>query len=721
VRLPREPAGSPDLPTALCGRAIVKRNLKEWGIIGLLATLALAIRLYGIGWGLPEGYEEAIPFKRAWEMWGWAPGRHLDLNPHFFRYPTLTIYLQFLGQGLLYVLLHLFAGVASVLDFRLLYELDKTPFFLMGRGITLLMGTATVLPAYFLARRVAGQAAAVAAAFLVAVNPALVGKSQTIEVDVPLTLFVTLGCLLAVRLGESQLRRDCLWAGVVAGLATTSKYTGIALLLPMLVAGFLGPSTVPRHASRAPAPGARNQPKKSRRSPRPAGSQGAVGQPPAAAPARSAARVRGLVLVALAFTVTVFVTSPFLVLDFASFRKDMGAEQEHMALGHFGTGGGPAWLFYAGAWVTSIVGWPLAIAGFAGIVLLLGVRRQSWAMILASFVLPYFLVVGSWSMKAERYLLPLVPPTIIFAAALVADLLRQRGWGPAKAWREPVVTVIAVALFALPFLGWYPDHLARLGPDTRTQAQAWVTENLPAGAFILVEEYGPPLFGPLRLSGLDHDIASALMRGPRPPTTYAVQLLPMFQAGPERSARFYDLQLYPMVDYVVVTDAVRGRYRTDPLRFRPQLAFYEELDRGFVKLREFTSKGAGPTITIYRNAARRRVFAARRSSVEPVPELTAGGAPTGAEPFFYYNLGLNYDAFGLPGHAMESYHRALQYPSVDHLTPVRAALRLARLLELQGNIAAAAALLESQAARSDMAADAAQLRSARDQILARRR
>jgi 4-amino-4-deoxy-L-arabinose transferase-like glycosyltransferase len=696
----------------------VKRDLKEWGIVGLVALLALAIRLHGIGWGLPEGYEEAIPFKRAWDLWGWTPGRHLDLNPHFFRYPSLTIYLQFLGQGLLYAVLHLFAGVASILDFRVLYQLDKTPFFLMGRGITLLMGTATVVPAYLLARRVAGRAAAVAAAFLVAVNPALVGRSQAIEVDVPLTLFVTLGCLLAVRLAESPRRHDFLRAGLVAGLATTSKYTGLAVLLPMLVASIVAPTPAPRQAGHAAAAGARSRREKNRRSsPRP-GPQGAGKPPPAMTPAGPAWRVRGLVLLALAFAVTVFVTSPFLVLDFASFRRDMGTEQEHMALGHFGTGRGPAWLFYAGAWVTSIVGWPLALAGLAGIVFFLGVRRQPWAMVLASFVLPYYLVVGSWSMKAERYLLPLVPPAIVFAVALVAHLVRERGWSLARAWREPATMVAASALFALPFLAWYPAQLAKLGPDTRTQARAWFTANVPAGAFILVEEYGPPLFGPLEISGLDHDVAGALMRRPNRPTTYAVQLLPMFQVSPERSARFYDLRLYPMVDYVVVTDAVRGRYRTDPRLFRPQLAFYEELEKRFVKQREFASKGAGTNITIYRNPTQVRNFAARRSSVEPVPQLTARGGPTGAEPFFYYNLGLNYDAFGLPGQAMESYYRGLQYPSVDHLTPVRTALRLARLLARQGNSAAGAAVLEAQAARSEAPDDAAQLRAAREQILA---
>ena len=61
-------------------------------------------------WGLPEGYEEATPLREAWDMWGWGLGRGVDLNPHFFNYPSLTIYLQFAAMGLLYKAMSLSGG-----------------------------------------------------------------------------------------------------------------------------------------------------------------------------------------------------------------------------------------------------------------------------------------------------------------------------------------------------------------------------------------------------------------------------------------------------------------------------------------------------------------------------------------------------------------------------------------------------------------------------------
>src|SRR5207244_5897414 len=82
-------------------------------VCSAIALAALALRLHGIGWGLPEVFEEAYPFKAAWEMWGWGPQRGLDLNPHFFKYPSLTLYLQFLVQGILYVAMRAEIGRAS--------------------------------------------------------------------------------------------------------------------------------------------------------------------------------------------------------------------------------------------------------------------------------------------------------------------------------------------------------------------------------------------------------------------------------------------------------------------------------------------------------------------------------------------------------------------------------------------------------------------------------
>ena len=214
-------------------------------------ALAVIVRLVGIGYGLPEVYEEAYPFKSAWGMWGWGPARSFSLDPHFFRYPGLTIYFQFAGQAALYVLLSIAGVVRSSLDFRALYVMDKTPFYLMGRAITVLLGAAVVWPAFRLARDARGVAAGFAAAALVALEPGLIEKARVIEVDVPLALFVTLGVVQAVRLARARTRGNALAMGVIAGLAASTKYPGAVLLVPGALALWLEPA--PGEAAPAPA------------------------------------------------------------------------------------------------------------------------------------------------------------------------------------------------------------------------------------------------------------------------------------------------------------------------------------------------------------------------------------------------------------------------------------------------------------------------------------
>ena len=60
--------------------AVVRRSSLLLPVLGFAALL----RLLGIGWGLPDIFEEATLLVRAWTMWGWGTGQPIDLNPHFF-------------------------------------------------------------------------------------------------------------------------------------------------------------------------------------------------------------------------------------------------------------------------------------------------------------------------------------------------------------------------------------------------------------------------------------------------------------------------------------------------------------------------------------------------------------------------------------------------------------------------------------------------------------
>ncbi len=664
--------------------------------LGTALALALVLRLHGIGWGLPGVYEEAYPFKKAWDMWGFGPLRGFDLDPHWFRYPSLTLYLQMVGQALSFALLRLGGVAHSMVDVRLLYIFDRTTFYLIGRSITVLFGAATVLAVWAFGRRAAGPRAATVAALLVAIHPGLIEKSQVIEVDVPLTCLATAALAAALALIERPQGRQAWTAGLLAGLAASAKYPGLLLAVPLALAAWLGTRSGRGDRAAAPVAPARA----------PAAARGGKGRPGARAAAAPRARTArapgavGLALHALAALGLAFVlTSPFVLLDFRSFWRDLAAERGHMAAGHFGIAGGPALFAYARDWFTAVMGWPLGIAALAGLVLF-AARRRPWAWIAASFLVPYLAIVGSWQMKADRYLLPLVPLGVVLAAALLDEGVRalERRSRPLAIG----ASVAGAALLAAPLIAWLPARWAAVAPDTRTLARAWIERHLAPGSLIVTEAYGPEVFSPLDLQSLDPDLAQALDARGAQRRLYGLQQMPMFQVQPERSAKYYSLSHLP---------------RQDPARFAPQIAFYDSLDARWPRLVSFApSHQPGPTITIYRNPAVTQPFGFRTPPTAPDSTFAVAGPVTGGEGFYYYNLGTIHAAFGQVEEAHDSYLLAVRFGGNEPDIYVNAGARLVGSLWDEGRQEAAMAVLAELMRRAPGPRQVAQLNTLRDRL-----
>ena len=597
-----------------------------------LVAIAAALRLYGISWGLPEVYEEAAPFHEAWNMWGWGPHQNFDLNPHFFFYPSLTIYLQLVGQGILYLGMRLFGVIESAADFQVLHIVDKTPLIITGRLITALFGIATVASVYRLGRRIAGPWMAAPAAFLLAINTLHISKSQVIEVDVPLTFFTVLALWFAVNIPDAPTRRNYILAGVSVGLATSSKYPGAILGLSLIAAHLLA------------LRGGR----------RPKGGRAAGRDVPA---------WRLLVLSIAAAAVAFLATSPFVLLDLPTFLQHFSWERLHMTVGHFGLDESVTRGFYLGAFVRSILGWPLTVLAFGGLVYFAVYRRRPWAVLLATFFVPFLIAISNFSMRVDRYAMPLVPVALLFAGALLAELASARRIARLPAVWRLAGAALAVLLVAVPIFAAFPGHLERLKKDTRTEAREWIEDTIPAGSFIVMEVYGPELFGPHIPALLEDDVRRRVLELKRNTPHYAVQPIPMFSTWPERSAAFYDLSLYEIADFVITSSMVRFRYQQDPARFGRQVSFYADLEREYELVREITPTGRpGPTITIYRNPRHGVPFGGRVTVQPPRPLRGAFEGGSGNEEIFYKNLGMNYEVFGHYPEALAAYDLAFRYP-----------------------------------------------------------
>jgi len=177
-----------------------------WVAFAALLVLAATLRLVGIQYGLPFPLlnpDERNIVPRAWSM---VHGGGLD--PHWFDYPSLTMYLLAPFQAW-----------------------QDDPSYLTARLTMVVIALAGVAAAWWLGRRAYGPMAGVVAAAATAVATTHVAYSRMAVTDVPLTLGVTVALALMVT-GRIEL------AGLAVGLATSAKYPGVILLAPLVAAAW---------------------------------------------------------------------------------------------------------------------------------------------------------------------------------------------------------------------------------------------------------------------------------------------------------------------------------------------------------------------------------------------------------------------------------------------------------------------------------------------------
>ena len=194
-------------------------------VLALVLVTGFALRIIPIWFGLP--YPMARPDEET--ALGHAAGvMRGDLNPQFFHWPSLTFY--FFGG--------VFAALTWVRSWWDAGEPGYTALVLLGRGIIASVGTLTLYVLYQLVRRFADRELAVMAAAVLAVAMLHVRESHFAMTDVLMTVWLLLSLLLLLRIAMQpsgpgglprRASRWCAVAGLVAGLATSTKYNAAAV------------------------------------------------------------------------------------------------------------------------------------------------------------------------------------------------------------------------------------------------------------------------------------------------------------------------------------------------------------------------------------------------------------------------------------------------------------------------------------------------------------
>jgi 4-amino-4-deoxy-L-arabinose transferase-like glycosyltransferase len=207
------PSSSAEAPPKSEAPPARRRAEALWGgpkvALAAILAAAAALRVVGVDYGHPFALfspDEQSIVPRAWHM---VHGGGLD--PHWFDYPSLLMYL--------------------IAPFQ---AWEAHPSYLAARLVVIVLALGAVAASWWLGSRAFGGPAGPIAAATVAVATTHVTYSHMAVTDVPLTFGVAASLALLVS-GRIEL------GGLVAGLAMSFKYPGIFLLVPLVVAGYRQP------------------------------------------------------------------------------------------------------------------------------------------------------------------------------------------------------------------------------------------------------------------------------------------------------------------------------------------------------------------------------------------------------------------------------------------------------------------------------------------------
>jgi hypothetical protein len=505
-----------------------------------------------------------------------------------------------------------------------------------------------------------------------------------IEVDIPLTFFVVLALYGVMKVIEQGRWRDYVLTGIAIGLATSAKYTGLFLAIPFVVAQAL--TFKSQHIE----------------------------------PSERWTRSAGAVLIGFAAFAA---TSPYVLADWQQSWAGLSVEREHMELGHFGVTQS-AWGFYSHALTHSLLGPAGLLMAALGTTHTLIKRTSKPALVLVIFCVAYGCVIATWSTKADRYLLPILPPLLALAASgvLITAESIKRALGRSQA--ATIAAVVLVLALLTWNLGGIKQYRAEIQHDTRTDAQNWIESNLPSGAFIVTEGYGPDLLDPATVLQLDPQIRKRVLERWRERPIFAVNTLPMYQTHPERSAPFYTLLLYPDADYFITSSSIQGRYASEPERFPAQTDFYAQLQKSYKLVHEFSPRQPdGIHLAVYETNQHDRPFGARDSVAAPAQLQRTPENATGREAGFYFTMGTNYEYFHHPAEAAAAYKLALEYRTSNPQLFLQCVLGYTRCLVRSGHAEEALRVLDQMSREIDdkrLNGILAQLRSQIESTIQRR-
>ena len=405
------------------------------------------------------------------------------LNPHFFKYPSLFIYMQ----AIVYLVIFSIGKLIGI--FQNFSDIEITTLYFYGRMLTIILSIVTIYLTYLIGCLLFNKMSAIVSSLFISFSYLHIINSVTITVDSPMAFWVILSCFISVlNYTHGPKLKYYLLNGIFIGFAIGTKYTAFLCALPMIYVHLHHVSFSPRKMI-------------------------------------DGRLFLGLFLIPIAF----ILTTPFSIIDYKSFSNALLYEARHYTMGHPGCESGTnSYGFYLASLVSKYGIIPLIVTSIG--ILFLWIKGKSKAVFLMCFPLFYYLFVGRYRVHFDRNMVVLIPFLALFGGygvSMVIDYLKKgRLVSNLKIYRYSIYVLLIVLLGVGIYGQAYKalTHIQRIRlPDTRWVSKIWIERNIPHGSKIGREHYTPPIesqnyrvtylgyFGLItkRLNNFDYIIASS--------------------------------------------------------------------------------------------------------------------------------------------------------------------------------------------------------------------
>lgn len=417
----------------------------RWPIF-IILLIAAAIRLAGIGYGLPfslYGEEQRI-VNQAFSL------TNATLKPARFDQPVFMSYILAGEYGAVYGVGNLTKKFQSTKDFDAYFRGKPRLFLVLARLTNVALALLSIFLVYLFASRIFEWTTGVAAALFIAVLPQHVYFSDIATGDMLAFLFIVGGVYCLLKLVADKRLATVFLAAFFFGFAAAAEYEYLPLIVLVYVVYLI---VVPRDY-------------------------------------KFSAFVAGIPMIAISFAFAFLLVNGILFIEPSKFLygivTTLRGESGILTLSSVDSAFAMLKALVATDIFSAALGWGLVGAGVFGILLGLALakhRRTLFLILLLTLALSAVLFYPVGREGYERWTMLLALP-LALGAGTVLERLFWRTWIPAVVGMA-LITLCMLAIAAQPAAEAGIATWRNGGDDTRYQFAEWAADNLPDGAFVV--------------------------------------------------------------------------------------------------------------------------------------------------------------------------------------------------------------------------------------------